>query len=473
MRSLQRNNFVSNCNSNLNSDNEFNAGQINRFKNFIEYFKKAKIKEQYTYNIFDTCSISCQEILVCRFLGSLLDPKGEHGMGDIFLKSFLNLIFNGLPENPLNKLKETFLSKFNVYLEYTHQKLNKRRIDILLDLDGFYIPIEVKIYARDGDNQCCDYFKFCASHNVNNSSVIVYLTLNGTKPDEKSIGNVDGDQLICLSFKNDIYNWLDSTVCSLKSDVQNTNNKNDVNLIKINRVCSVVEQFLDAIKNITGRLEMEEIEQYVELNKNEEIVKSSDDFIAAKRFAENFYTAVKIRKLQDFFASLNASLHEKLDAVGADIVYDRNVILAEAEKMYLEDKSGYPSIVIKLPSDDFTGCRKAENYSLELAVEASDVISIGYSMDHQGNGIPGGKALMEYVNNHICDSYKNELASFQKGDYWFADRNYMIGKASPDFINCNSSYSKLYDHDVFKNTVDNISDELFHMYMHWINPKEH
>ena len=45
-----------------------------------------------SYNIFQVLEIESKEVLICRFLGDLLDPNGSHGCKIEFLKRFFNLI---------------------------------------------------------------------------------------------------------------------------------------------------------------------------------------------------------------------------------------------------------------------------------------------------------------------------------------------------------------------------------------------
>lgn len=41
------------------------------------------------FNVFETIGFTNQELMHSRFLAFLLDPKRNHGLGDLFLRSFL------------------------------------------------------------------------------------------------------------------------------------------------------------------------------------------------------------------------------------------------------------------------------------------------------------------------------------------------------------------------------------------------
>lgn len=48
-----------------------------------------------SYNIFQVLRIEDKEVLICRFLGDLLNPKGSHGCGVLFLKHFFPVFDTG------------------------------------------------------------------------------------------------------------------------------------------------------------------------------------------------------------------------------------------------------------------------------------------------------------------------------------------------------------------------------------------
>ena len=42
------------------------------------------------YNIFSVLGIQGKEVLTCRFLADLMNPRGQHGQGAAFLRLFLD-----------------------------------------------------------------------------------------------------------------------------------------------------------------------------------------------------------------------------------------------------------------------------------------------------------------------------------------------------------------------------------------------
>ena len=44
------------------------------------------------FNIFRVLGVQAKEVIICRFIGELLDPKGSHNMGAVGLRQFLKLV---------------------------------------------------------------------------------------------------------------------------------------------------------------------------------------------------------------------------------------------------------------------------------------------------------------------------------------------------------------------------------------------
>lgn len=199
------------------------------------------------FNIFHIAKIDQLEVTICRVLFDLLNPKGSHFQGDLFLKEFIAVV--GL------KFSEVDYETVQIFREYLIK--DDRRIDLFITTKNFHIPIEVKINAMDQKNQCNDYFKHAKN------SKLLYLTKYGSNPSTESLGSVSIDEVECLSFREHIIDWLER--CLTKQTI-----------IKLAPIREVLLQFINAIKsfiNEVGDEEMEKIEQL--LSKNSESMKSA------------------------------------------------------------------------------------------------------------------------------------------------------------------------------------------------------
>ena len=146
------------------------------------------------FNIFEIANIDTDEVTICRFLNEILSPKGSHHQGILYLRSFINEVLK------LNITDDELLNA-HVFREY-HTAQN-RRIDLVINNEKYFIPIEVKIYAGEQQNQCYDYYKYAKNSNI------YYLTRFGESPSSYSLGGLSEKKVTTISFETDILDWLD------------------------------------------------------------------------------------------------------------------------------------------------------------------------------------------------------------------------------------------------------------------------
>lgn len=125
------------------------------------------------FNIFRILKADRYEIRHSNMLAWLLAPKASHGLGDSFLKCFLQKVFEArkVQDNTTKftvdeKLLLTELHRFKVEREYSFDSENntkKRAIDLILTRDDGYqekvaIVIENKIYSGEHSDQLQAYY---------------------------------------------------------------------------------------------------------------------------------------------------------------------------------------------------------------------------------------------------------------------------------------------------------------------------
>ena len=180
----------------------------------------------YKINLLKLFHAQTDELSFCRILAYIIDPKNVDPKNvdpkheQYFLKSFIENVLNFKSE----EISDDDCSKADVYTEYpidnskSSQDSNcDRRIDILIKIKGFLLPIEVKLFACDQPSQCYDYYQFVNQHCPNKHIPIYYLTLNGKKPSFVSIRSSNNknvlkeDQYNCISMAgNPFMDWLSS-----------------------------------------------------------------------------------------------------------------------------------------------------------------------------------------------------------------------------------------------------------------------
>ena len=185
------------------------------------YDEISRIKGE-NFNIFEILGVWSNETrLHSAFLAELLNPNGTHGLGDAFLKHFIEIISEEI-EQLENGFYDTEGS--SVQVEIDAGKIDKDyskggRIDIVISNNSKQgIIIENKIYAQDQQNQISRYNEY-GKANFEGGYYILYLTLLGTPPNEKSTGGLKPSKdYFLISYSSTILKWLE--ICSKESTDQ-------------------------------------------------------------------------------------------------------------------------------------------------------------------------------------------------------------------------------------------------------------
>ena len=130
-----------------------------------------------TPNIFQILGVARTEIRHSNFLGWLLDPNGNHGLGKLFLTKFLRGIATSEIATELDEFEIEELNFNNVEL-----RREWKNIDLLLIFDTLVICIENKIDSKDHSNQLTKYREIVNSNFKSRKKVFVYLTPIGELP---------------------------------------------------------------------------------------------------------------------------------------------------------------------------------------------------------------------------------------------------------------------------------------------------
>ena len=189
------------------------------------------------FNIFSILRIKHREVAThTPMLAELLDPHGSHRQGTAFLKLFLEICL----ADPAYTVLETFRVR-------SEERTDRGQFDILLEQGKeTCIVIENKIYAGDQPHQLNNYYQD-AKGNEFNQIKLVYLTLDGSEPDKKSLKaenrqdrNLREDEVICISYRKHIISWLEECM----------------KLEKVNGITpihQILSQYRDLLKELTGQ----------------------------------------------------------------------------------------------------------------------------------------------------------------------------------------------------------------------------
>ncbi|GEM_PF-4629804 len=148
------------------------------------------------FNVFDAMGVRSSELAWSAWIAFLLDPKGKHYCGDIFLKLFIKR----LPK-PI---------EFNTTSACVHKELDIKelgRIDIIVTDDANRaIIIENKLFASDQPEQIARYHRY-AKEQCFQDFRLLYLTRFGSKPSKESTCGIE--DFYCISYIDTIKRWLE------------------------------------------------------------------------------------------------------------------------------------------------------------------------------------------------------------------------------------------------------------------------
>ena len=192
------------------------------------------------FNVFSILRIKRKEVIThTPMLAELLNPHGSHRQGAAFLKLFLEIC--------IKKQEYTNPETFRVRTEERTTD-QKGQFDILLEKENeACIVIENKIDAEDRDSQLNRYYQDARKSFQHCQIKLIYLTLDGSSPDEKSLKAVNGQgrdlsmhDVIRISYREHIIEWLEK--CMKLKEVE-----------RISPIREIVFQYRDLLNELTGQ----------------------------------------------------------------------------------------------------------------------------------------------------------------------------------------------------------------------------
>lgn len=343
-----------------------------KYINFFEELNKFKEKQQKQkerglndYNLLTTVLNEHDEVrLHSRVIGSLLDINGLHYQKELFLEKFMEIL--KITEFEFN------IEESNLFLEY-------QNIDLYLT-DGIkHIIIENKIYAGDQKNQIKRYYDTIKDENKDlgyNDILVIYLSIDRTKPSSYSLGNLiiednyifDNDEKIAIfkniNYKNEILNWLDDCL----HEIQNITNLNES-----------IQQYKNVVEKIT--------------NNYKEKVMSQKEFLLEKdnlKLAIGLENSIKESKCEIqllFWEELQTQLTNYGHQFNFVDYKSNEIDINSKIKEYYYKNNKYYGLVKKLVDID-------DKYSLIFYIEIDKNIVFGFCIAENGN------------RNYICKQNK-------------------------------------------------------------------
>ena len=151
-----------------------------------------------SFNLFAILGRETDEVHThSPILAELLDPNGSHRQGPVFARLFAERFC----------IRTQGIERARVWCEQTVAKGS--RADILMQTDDTCVVVENKIYAGDQPRQLERYHAYAKQWG---SHKVIYLTPHGDAPSEDSLGCLQRDEVVCISYESDVLAWLDDCI---------------------------------------------------------------------------------------------------------------------------------------------------------------------------------------------------------------------------------------------------------------------
>lgn len=244
------------------------------------------------FSIFDY--LRTDEMGLSGCIASLLDPKGTHGQGNVFLEAFLECIGSAAAWAKNAGSCQVVPEK---------QANGQRRIDIYLEFPNGAIGIENKPWAEDQDGQLTDYASYLKRTVGAKKWLLLFLC--DRDPSESSMTHDEqkelsgGGNFVRCSY-SEIIAWLE--ICACKSKALN--------------VRIFIEELAKFIRvNIKGELDMSEEAETCNI-----ILKSKESLGSAFEI----YKAIDSVK-KNLMKKFQEDLESELRSLGFHLMWDKNL----------------------------------------------------------------------------------------------------------------------------------------------------
>jgi hypothetical protein len=138
------------------------------------------------FNIFEILGMQTRETRHSAFLAWLLDPAGNHGLGDYFSRRFLRLVARGARLDNLSAITAFDVDAWGLGDIVVDRE--RHNVDILItsEADGFVCAIENKIFSEEHSGQLGRYRTIIEREYPDLRPLYVFLTVDGDRPVEEA-----------------------------------------------------------------------------------------------------------------------------------------------------------------------------------------------------------------------------------------------------------------------------------------------
>jgi hypothetical protein len=315
------------------------------------------------FNIFTILRDESEEVhLHSKFIYELLNINGTHDMGEVYLKSFLNIIqfeYTGMD-----------LSKAKVKREYEN-------IDILICLGNKAIMIENKIYAGDQENQLNRYNNKLLGKGYRDEDILIYyLTLDGHSPDTDSIKGLN-KEINLISYDKEILCWIDTCISQSEN---------------YPAIKEILKQYEGVVKKLTNNSMEDKFKMELV-----ELLMSEDNFKTALKI-NNVVNDAKLKIMKNFWEQLEKSL--------SPLMENKNCTLTNYN-YYKNSIADYYKPGKKILSLTYLVKEVTEDINLYFTIEINWKLYYGFFLGkNQGNS---SKIIRDIDNREVATEYCDNI----------------------------------------------------------------
>jgi hypothetical protein len=319
---------------------------INTISTLTRHYRELERINGAGFNLFRILGVGNEELKHSLFLAELLNPKGSHGQGAIFLQLFTDM----LAIQPFHATDAT------VEVEKSIGRLANDeggRLDLFIaDGHGNNIVIENKIYAYDQPKQLVRYYQYAPQH-------VLYLTPDGHEP---SPGSTTGDNIQLeadkhyriISYQEHILQWLE--LCRKES-------------ASLPLLREGISHYINQIKHITGQTENTTMSNEI-INVS---LQSPENLRSAVDIANNM-NATRAQHQWRFWKALREALEKEGLVIEEN---DKTVMSAKTWNFYFK-KEMYYGLWIEI--------YKMEDISIHWGFEIEHNVYSGFTVEKKGTG---------------------------------------------------------------------------------------
>lgn len=415
---------------------------MDNFKSFQNLFNHVKtileIKQKTNHNRCNDFTVftalrneTDEEKTHTTFLYEILRPNGTHGMGDAFLKDFFSTVLK----------IDNYDSSARIYQEYSFKLSddNCGRIDLLIETSSARYPIEIKIYAGDQERQVSRYNEFAKN------SKVYYLTLNGYLPSEKSLHNLNAEDVICVSFAKEIYTWLNNCVV-----VANLNHAQDVAV--------AIQQYQTLLKKLTDG---QQDDAYMDAIKK--TISASRENYECAAAIERSLVSLRTEKFKKLFKDISdylcdnklikKHLSENVHPEYTSNLYNED-LESRIENYYSSGRNTWPRLYVEI--------KRKNNIRILLEIEVEDNLYYGVTfVDENLKKIPIQNRENDVRDIFDNDNWKDQVVKFcNKNSRWIW-WEYLPEQNTPlNLRQCTGLYKNMYDDEGYEDIKNKITKKL-------------